>query len=173
MNVDPNGNFVFSFIVSLAIGTSFGAICGLVNGLASGNTEDLLEYIAIGALTGLATTLLVESSITGFGFAAVSGAIGSAGDLATQLWAEDRTFSEVKWERVVLSGVVNTMLAGSGKQIKAMTDPLWNVSKVSYSVSQVMLNGAVSAMGIGYSAVIGYYYRDRISNSNEMILQVG
>jgi len=149
------------------------AVCGLVNGLASGNTEDLLEYIAIGALTGLATTLLVESSITGFGFAAVSGAIGSAGDLATQLLVEDRTFDEVKWGRVVLSGVVNTMLAGSGRQINAMTKTLWNVSKTSYVAAQVILNGLVSAMGVGYSAVIGYYYRDRISNSNEMILQVG
>jgi RHS repeat-associated protein len=172
MNVDPSGNFVLSFIVSLAIGTSFGAICGLVNGLASGNTENLLEYIAIGVAVGGFTSLAV--STLGFGYAVVSSfALGAGGDFATQLWAEERTFDEVKWGRVVLSGVVNTMLAGSGRQINAMTKTLWNVSKTSYVAAQVILNGSITAMGVGYGAVIGYYYRDRISNSNEMILQAG
>ncbi len=161
MNVDPSGNF---FGIGTIVGTIIGALSGVVTGLACGS-DDLWKYVVIGALTGLSTGLAVDTFGASYAITSALGfGIGVVSDVTTQLWIEGR--KEVNLGRALISGGINSLLAGTGVQINGLTAEL---SRVSFITAQVMLGGSASLLGIGYSAISSYYYNHAPSSDN-MIL---
>lgn len=66
----------------------------------------------------------------------------------------------------MISGGINALLAGTGRQINGLTKEM---SRASVITVQVILGGSASLMGMGYSAISNDIY-SQVPNSNKMIL---
>jgi hypothetical protein len=64
---------------------------------------------------------------------------------------EEKTFEEVNWGKAMISGGINALFAGTGRQIDGLTK---KISRASVITAQVILGGSASLIGIGLAGSI-------------------
>ncbi len=118
---DPEGHF---FVSALIIGTLVGGIIGasvsvisqgVTNGWDNINGWQVLLDGTIGAISGL----LSATGINMLGAILISGGLGFAGSVGSDLISSDGDWSSVNWKKAAIMGAVNAILgfcSGAGSQ---------------------------------------------------------
>ena len=118
---DPDGHF---FVSALIIGALVGGIIGtgvsvisqgVTNGWDNINGWQVLLDGTIGAISGL----LSATGISMLGAILISGGLGFAGSVGSDLISSDGDWSSVNWKKAAIMGAVNAILgfcSGAGSQ---------------------------------------------------------
>ena len=142
---DPSGNGpITAILIGLGIGAIIGGIYGGVSAAILG--QNILKGIAIGALVGGLTGAIVE--IEALSFMAtflLTFAVGAAGDVASQIYLDNKSYKEINLNTAFWAGVTNASLASVGKRLSNVSRG--NITNSDSIIFGTMTNSAFLGLG--------------------------
>ena len=162
MYYDPSGNMAIALLIAFGIGAILGGIYGGISAAANG--QNVLAGIAIGAVVGGLTSLITEVASVPLMLLGTF-AVGAAGDIASQMILDEKSFKDVNLISAVWAGFANAGLALVGKGLS-------NVDKMAgLTTSESIIFGTLTnspLLGLGMAINMGISKHASVYTFNDL-----
>ena len=142
---DPSGNFAISaLLIAFGIGAVLGGVYGGISAAANG--QDVGSGILIGAVVGGLTGLITEVASVPLMLLGTF-AVGTGGDIASQMILDGKSFGEVNLLSATWAGVTNAGLSLVGKGL-SIVDKMTGLTRAESIIFGTMINSPLIGLGM-------------------------